>query len=72
MLGMENHSMVKKMMMRLLRKRKHIRYVESYVIELRSRICSQACLYGSVDAKTRDLFLKYNNYLKQLKDEYKN
>ena len=71
MLGMENHLMINRMMIKLLRKVKHIRYVESYVTELRSKICSQACLYGSVDSKTRDLFLKYNDYLIKLRNENK-
>ena len=63
--------MINRMMIKLLRKIKHIRYVESYVTELRGKICSQACLYGSVDGKTRDLFLKYNDYLIKLRNENK-
>ena len=63
--------MINKMMRKLLRKIKHVRYVESYVTELRGKICSQACLYGSIDTKTRDLFLKYNDYLIKLHNENK-
>ena len=55
-----------------LRRKKHIQYVESYVTQMRSRVCAQACLYGNIDEKARDLYLKYNEYLIKLKDEYKN
>tara|TARA_Y100001938_G_C7914832_1_gene341432 strand:- start:404 stop:610 length:207 start_codon:yes stop_codon:yes gene_type:complete len=55
-----------------LRRKKHIQYVESYVTQMRSRVCAQACLYGNIDESARDLYLKYNEYLKQLRNEYKN
>jgi hypothetical protein len=46
-----------------LKYKKHILYVESRVVELRSEICRQALMYGNVDKTTRKLFLKYNEYL---------
>ena len=46
-----------------LRKRKHRAYLEQSVIEMRSKICRQACLTGTVDLNDRHLFLKYNNRL---------
>jgi len=52
-----------------LKYKRHISYVESRVVELRASICKQAVLYGSVDNLTRDLFLKYNNYLKLIRPD---
>ena len=49
-----------------LRYKRHIAYVEKQTLELRNSICRQAVLYGNVDKITRTLFLKYNEYLKQL------
>jgi hypothetical protein len=49
-----------------LRKKRHVLYVEKRVVELRGDICQQAVLYGSVDTKTRDFYLKYNEYLVKL------
>jgi hypothetical protein len=49
-----------------LRRKRHILYVEKRVVELRGDICQQAVLYGTVDAKTRDFYLKYNGYLVKL------
>ena len=46
-----------------LKYKRHISYVEGRVVELRSSICRQAVMYGNVDKTTRDLFLKYNEYL---------
>jgi|TARA_R100000084_G_C4642113_1_gene144411 hypothetical protein len=46
-----------------LRKKQHRRYLEDSVVEMRRKICSQACLIGEVDLTTRNLFLKYNNKL---------
>lgn len=57
--------------MKYLRKRRHLKYVESYVTEFRSKICSQACLYGESDPVDRALFLKYNDYLIKLRNENK-
>ncbi len=53
-----------------LKYKRHISYVESRVVELRGMICKQAVLYGTVDNTTRDLFLKYNDYLRLLRPEY--
>tara|TARA_Y100000389_G_C17053585_1_gene313953 strand:+ start:94 stop:285 length:192 start_codon:yes stop_codon:yes gene_type:complete len=50
-----------------IRRRRHITYVESYVTKLRSKVASQAIMYGVVDKRTRDLFLKYNSYLIELR-----
>ena len=52
-----------------LRYKKHVSYVESRVVELRNSICRQAIMYGNVDRTTRDLFLKYNDYLKLLRPD---
>ena len=49
-----------------LRLRLHISYVEQRVVELRAKICSQAIEYGCADTYDRKMFLKYNNYLKKL------
>ncbi len=49
-----------------LRRKRHVLYVEKRVVELRGDICQQAVLYGSVDTKTRDFYLKYNGYLVKL------
>ncbi len=53
-----------------LRYKRHVNYVESRVVELRNQICQQAVMYGSVDNLTRDLFLKYNEYLKLLRPDH--
>ncbi len=50
---------------RYLRMKKHRSYLEKSVIEMRSKICRQACLTGIVDMNDRHLFLKYNNRLKK-------
>ncbi len=55
-------------MIKYLRKRKHRSYLEKSVIEMRRKICKQACLTGEVDMLTRNLFLKYNNRLKEWDD----
>ena len=52
-----------------LKWKRHILYVESRVVELRGVICKQAVLYGTVDKTTRDLYLKYNDYLRLLRPE---
>mgnify|MGYP004299008387 CR=1 FL=1 len=52
-----------------LRKQKHKSYVEKMVTEMRAKVCSQAIMYGNVDKNSRDLFLKYNNYLRKLNKE---
>ena len=50
-----------------IRRQKHIKYVEEYVTEMRNRVVSRACLYGNTDVIERDLYLKYNEYLKELR-----
>lgn len=52
-----------------IRKLRHKRYVEEMVTVMRDRVCKQAVLYGSSDANTRKLYLKYNEYLKKLNNE---
>ena len=49
-----------------LRRKKHIAYVEKRTLDLRNQICRQAVAFGNVDKTTRELFLKYNDYLKTL------
>ncbi len=49
-----------------LRYKKHIAFVEQRTVALRSKICTHACLYGTVDQITRDLYLKYNDRLIKL------
>ena len=51
-----------------MRLKKHILYVEKRVLDLRGEICRQAILYGNVDQDVRQLFLKYNAYLRSLKN----
>ena len=48
-----------------LRKRKHEEYLENRVTELGNKIYHEACLHGTVDVKTRQFFLKYNQRLKE-------
>ncbi len=52
-----------------IRKLKHKRFVEKNVTMMRGRVCKQAILYGVVDKRTRELYLKYNGYLKKLNEE---
>ena len=52
-----------------IRKLRHKRYVEDMVTTMRGRVCKQAILYGNVDKRTRELYLKYNEYLKKLNRE---
>ena len=49
-----------------LRYKKHYNYVESRVVELRNKICQDATRYGTIGTRTRELYLKYNNYLIKL------
>ena len=51
-----------------LRYKKHYNYVESRVVELRNKICKDATVYGTIGTRTRDLYLKYNDYLLKLKN----
>ena len=50
------------------RKKRHRDYLEKSVIEMRSKICKQACLVGEVDMIDRALFWKYNNKLREWDD----
>ena len=54
-------------LIKYLRYKKHVYYVENRVVKLRGEICKQACKYGNVDEVTRKLYLKYNRYLQLLK-----
>ncbi len=49
-----------------IRIKKHRQYVESCVLEIRSNITLQAIENGCVDDNTRQLFIKYNDYLKKI------
>jgi len=49
-----------------LRYKKHISYVETRVVDLRRKIAKEAIETGCADKQTRRLFLKYNEYLKNL------
>ena len=52
-----------------IRKIQHIKYVEHSVVKQRDRIMRSAILYGKVDSVSRELFLKYNEYLIRLKQK---
>ena len=54
---------------RYIRKMRHKKYVEEMVTMMRGRVCKQAILYGVVDKRTRELYLKYNAYLNKLNKE---
>lgn len=56
---------------RYIRRLRHKKYVEAYVTQMRSQVASQAIMYGVVDKRTRELFLKYNDYLVKLNKELK-
>ena len=55
-------------LIKYLRYKKHVSYVETRLMQLRNNICKQAVLYGDVDDITRKQYLKYNNYLLKLTD----
>ena len=55
-------------LIKYLKYKKHCHYVESRVVELRAKICKDATMYGTIGTITRQLFLKYNNYLIKLKN----
>ncbi len=48
---------------RYLKYKKHVYLIELHVVELRNKLCRQACKYGNVNKVTRELYLKYNRYL---------
>ena len=54
-------------LIKYLRYKKHYAYVESRTLELRAKICNDAAMHGTINTITRDLYLKYNNYLIKLK-----
>ena len=54
---------------RYIRKLRHKKYVEVMVTTMRRRVCKQAILYGNVDKRTHELYLKYNAYLMELNKE---
>lgn len=60
-------TMKKKSKIPYVRKIQHIKYVETCVVEQRDRIMKSAIMYGKVDSVSRELFLKYNDYLIKLK-----
>ena len=39
---------------------------EKRTLELRAKICNDAAMYGTINTITRELYLKYNNYLIKL------
>ena len=51
-----------------LRYKRHYNYVEARVVELRAKICRDATKYGTIGTRTRELYLKYNDYLLKLKN----
>ena len=55
-------------LIKYLRYKKHYAYVETRVVQLRNKICQDATKYGTIGTITRDLYLKYNNYLIKLKN----
>ena len=50
-----------------LKYKQHVQFVQERPLDLRSNICNQACLYGTVDEITRTLYLKYNSRLVELR-----
>ena len=63
--GMRNY---KDELIKYLKFKKHMGYVETRCMHLRNSICRQACKYGNVDKVTRDKYLKYNKYLLKLRN----
>lgn len=61
--------MTKRSKIPYVRKIQHIKYVEQCVIKQRDQIMKSAILYGRVDSVSRELFLKYNDYLIKLKQK---
>jgi len=53
-------------LIKYLKYKKHYNYVESRVVELRNKICQDATMHGTIGTTTRELYLKYNNYLIKL------
>ena len=63
--GMRNY---KNELIKYLKYKKHYAYVEQKTVELRAKICREATLHGTIGTVTRELYLKYNNYLIKLKN----
>ena len=55
-------------LIKYLKWKKHYAYVEKRTVELRAKICHDAATHGTINVTTRDLYLKYNNYLLKLKN----
>tara|TARA_Y100001958_G_C21177647_1_gene508133 strand:+ start:978 stop:1175 length:198 start_codon:yes stop_codon:yes gene_type:complete len=58
----------KQELIKYLKYKKHYNYVEKRVVELRNKICSDAAMHGTIGVTTRKLYLKYNEYLRKLKN----
>tara|TARA_R100001440_G_scaffold30958_1_gene49347 strand:- start:490 stop:681 length:192 start_codon:yes stop_codon:yes gene_type:complete len=56
-------------LIKYLKYKRHCKYVEARVVELKSKICKDAALHGTIGIITRELFLKYNKYLIKLKNK---
>jgi len=48
------------------KKKRLERYITARIVELRNKICKEACKYGVVDDVTRQLYTKYKNKLNEL------
>ena len=55
-------------LIKYLRYKKHVSYVETRLMQLRNNICKQAVIYGDVDDIIRKQYLKYNKYLLKLRN----
>ena len=58
----------KQELIKYLKYKKHYNYVEKRVVELRNKICNDAAMHGTIGVTTRKLYLKYNEYLRKLKN----
>jgi len=61
--------MGKKSRLGYIRRIQHVKYVEQMVVERRSKVISSALMYGKVNSIDRELFIKYNDYLMQLRSK---
>jgi|TARA_R110002050_G_scaffold184285_3_gene317749 hypothetical protein len=59
--------MGKKSRLGYIRRIQHVKYVEQMVVDRRSKVISSALMFGKVNAIDRELFIKYNDYLMQLR-----
>jgi hypothetical protein len=62
-------TMKKKSKIPYIRKQQHYKYVESCAVEQRERIIKSAILFGKVDSVSRELFMKYSEYLIKIKQK---